>query len=160
MYMRSRPEEVAMCREVRGKPYVPGAPAFNLSHTSGRMIAAFSSRPVGIDVELAARGVKAGELAKKFFSESEREAVTKLEGSGRDLTFLRYWVCKEAIVKLSGDGIYRGLRHARVDLAAEGTSRGSYRGREVCLKEFRPEPDLVAALASWEPLEAKAFFRI
>jgi 4'-phosphopantetheinyl transferase len=124
------------------------------------MIAAFSSRPVGIDVELASRSVQAGELARKFFSERERQSVAELEGAARNLIFLRYWVCKEAIVKLSGDGIYHGLRHARVDLAADGRAQGGYQGREVCLREFRPAPDLVAALASWEPLEAKAFFRI
>jgi len=160
IYMGSRPEEVAMCRERRGKPYVPSAPEFNLSHTSGRMIAAFSSRPVGIDVESAYRTVHAGELAKKFFSEKEKEEIKKLDGPIKALTFLRYWVCKEAIVKLSGDGIYHGLRYARVDLTADGRSWGDYQGREVCLREFRPARDLVAALASWEPLEAKGFFRI
>ena len=83
-----------------------------------------------------------------------------LEDPIKTLTFLRYWVCKEAIVKLSGDGIYYGLRYARVDLASDGRSRGAYKGREVWLREFRPAKDLVAALASWEPLEAKGFFRI
>jgi phosphopantetheinyl transferase len=83
-----------------------------------------------------------------------------LEGPIKALTFLRYWVCKEAIVKLSGDGIYYGLRYARVDLTSDGRSRGDYKGRNVWLREFRPAKDLVAALASWEPLEAKGFFRI
>ena len=160
MYTGRPPEEVAMRREVRGKPYVAGAPEFNLSHTSGRMIAAFSSGPVGIDVESAGRSVQAGELARKFFFEAEIEKVMRLEGAERNLTFLRYWVCKEAMVKLSGDGIYHGLRDARVDLADDGRSRGGYQGREVALREFRPAPDLVAALASWEAVEAKGFFRI
>jgi hypothetical protein len=64
------------------------------------------------------------------------------------------------MVKLSGDGIYHGLRHARVALSNDGRSHGAYQGREVSLREFRPAPDLVAALASWEPVEAKGFFRI
>jgi 4'-phosphopantetheinyl transferase len=160
VYTGRPPAEVAMRRKVRGKPYVAGAPEFNLSHTSGRMIAAFSSGPVGIDVESAGRSVQAGELARKFFFEEEIERVMRLEGAKRNLTFLRYWVCKEAIVKLSGDGIYHGLRQARVDLADDGRSQGGYQGREVRLREFRPAPDLVAALASWEPVEAKGFFRI
>jgi len=104
--------------------------------------------------------VQAGDLARKFFFEDELDGVMKLDGSDRDLTFLRYWVCKEAIVKLSGDGIYYGLRHARVGLAADGRSHGGYQGREVSLREFRPAPDLLAALATWEPVEAKGFFRI
>ncbi len=159
-YIGCLPEEVNMCRQRRGKPYVPGAPEFNLSHTAGRMLAAFSPSPVGVDVESARRAVRAEALARKFFSHEETSRLTMLDGPIKALTFLRYWVCKEAIVKLSGDGIYCGLRHARVDLASDGRSRGDYKGREVWLREFRPAKDLVAALASWEPLEAKGFFRI
>ena len=159
-YMGCLPEEVEMRREKRGKPYVPGAPEFNLSHTAGRMFAAFSAKPVGLDVESASRTVRVEAVARKFFSGEERDRLNVCEGPGRGLTFLRYWVCKEAIVKLSGDGVYYGLRYARVDLAPDGRSRGSYKGREIWLREFRPANDLVAALASWEPLEAKGFFRI
>jgi len=158
-YTGCLPEQVDMCRERRGKPYVPGAPEFNLSHTAGRMFAAFSSSPVGLDVESARRTVRTEALARKFFSDEETNRLKMLEGPIKALTFLRYWVCKEAIVKLSGDGIY-GLRYARVDLASDGRSRGDYKGREVWLREFRPAKDLVAAFASWEPLEAKGFFRI
>jgi 4'-phosphopantetheinyl transferase len=159
-YTGCLPEEVDMCRERRGKPYVPGAPEFNLSHTAGRMFAAFSSSPVGLDVESAGRAVRSEALARKFFFDKERIQLKTLEDPIKALTFLRYWVCKEAIVKLSGDGIYYGLRYARVDLAPDGRPRGNYKGREVWLREFRPAKDLVAALASWEPLEAKGFFRI
>ncbi|MFZ0711104.1 MAG: 4'-phosphopantetheinyl transferase superfamily protein [Terrimicrobiaceae bacterium] len=159
-YMGCLPGEVNMRRERRGKPYVPGAPDFNLSHTAGRTFAAFSSRPVGLDVESAHRRVRAEAVARKFFSREETERLTRVEASIKALTFLRYWVCKEAITKLSGDGIYYGLRYARVDLASDGRSRGEYKGQEVWLREFRPANDLVAALASWEPLEAKGFFRI
>jgi 4'-phosphopantetheinyl transferase len=159
-YTGCLPEEVDMCRERRGKPYVPGAPEFNLSHTAGRMFAAFSSIPVGLDVESARRTVRTEALARKFFSPEETNRLRMLEGPIKALTFLRYWVCKEAIVKLSGDGIYYGLRYARVDLTSDGRSRGDYKGRNVWLREFRPAKDLVAALASWEPLEAKGFFRI
>ena len=159
-YMGCVPEEVDMRRERRGKPYVPGAPQFNLSHTAGRMFAAFSSEPVGLDVESARRTVRADAVARKFFSGEETDRLNRCEGSSKALTFLRYWVCKEAIVKLSGDGVYYGLRYARVDLASDGRSRGDYKGRKIWLREFRPAKDLVAALASWEPLEAKGFFRI
>jgi phosphopantetheinyl transferase len=159
-YMDCLPGEVNMCRRERGKPYVPGGPEFNLSHTAGRMFTAFSSRPVGLDVESAHRRVHAEAVARKFFSRDETDRLAMVEGSTKALTFLRYWVCKEAVTKLSGDGIYYGLRYARVDLASDGRSRGEYKGQEVWLREFRPAIDLVAALASWEPLEAKGFFRI
>jgi phosphopantetheinyl transferase len=159
-YVGCPPEAVRMRRGRRGKPYVAEAPHFNLSHSEGMIIAAFSSSPVGLDVESARRTVQGEGIAEKFFFDDEIKRVELSEASIKSLTFLRYWVCKEAIVKLSGDGIYHGLRHARVDLSTDGRSRGAYRGERVWLNEFRLAPDLVAALASWQPLEVKGFFRI
>ena len=159
-YMDCLPQAVKMRRGRRGKPYVPGAPQFNLSHSEGMIIAAFSSSPVGLDVESARRTVQAEGIARKFFFDEEIRRVELSDASIKTLTFLRYWVCKEAIVKLSGDGIYHGLRYAQVDLSIDGRSHGAYKGRKVWLNEFRPSHDLVAALASWQPLEAKGFFRI
>jgi 4'-phosphopantetheinyl transferase len=160
IYMHRPAEQVTMRRQARGKPYVEGAPEFNLSHTRGKTIAAFSLDAIGIDVESGSRRVHAGELAARFFFQEETAQIMSVDEGERKLTFLRYWVCKEAMVKLSGDGIYHGLRYARVDLAADGRSCGTYQGRKVALWEFRPARDLVAALASWKPVEAKGFFRI
>jgi phosphopantetheinyl transferase len=160
IYMHRPPEQVAMRRQSRGKPYVQGAPEFNLSHTCGRTIAAFSLEAIGIDVEAAGRRVHAGELATRFFFQEETARIMSVAEAERKLTFLRHWVCKEAMVKLSGDGIYYGLRYARVDLAADGRSYGTYQGQKVFLWEFQPALDLVAAVASWKPVEAKGFFRI
>jgi hypothetical protein len=47
-----------------------------------------------------------------------------------------------------------------VDLASDGRSRGHYKGRNVWLREFQPAEGLLAALASWEPLEMKSFFQV
>jgi 4'-phosphopantetheinyl transferase len=160
IYMHRPAGQVTMRRQARGKPYVEGAPEFNLSHTCGKTIAAFSRDAIGIDVESGSRRVHAGELAARFFFQEETAQIMSVDEAERKLTFLRYWVCKEAMVKLSGDGIYHGLRYARVDLAADGRSCGTYQGRKVSLWEFRPARDLVAALASWKPVEAKGFFRI
>jgi 4'-phosphopantetheinyl transferase len=152
--------EVIMKRAERGKPYIDGGPEFNLSHTAGRIFAAFSCEPVGLDVESASRPVHADSLAAKFFSKAEADCLLTVNDSLRKRAFLRYWVCKEAMVKLSGDGIYHGLRDALVDLREGGRSGGRYCGREVWIQEFCPAPGFLAALASWQPLEVKCFFRI
>jgi len=141
-----------------GKPYVEGAPEFNLSHTLGRAFVAFASQPVGLDVESYEREVHAEALAERFFFPAECAYIRKTEASLRNAVFLRHWICKEAMVKLSGDGIYHGLKDAEVDFR-EGC-RGRYRGRGVWLWEFQPAPGLIGALASWEPLEVKGFLRI
>ena len=71
IYMERPPEQVTMRRQAHGKPYVEGAPEFNLSHTCGRTIAAFSREAIGIDVEAASRAVHADELAQRFFFPEE-----------------------------------------------------------------------------------------
>ena len=159
VYMR-RPaaEALAMRRAARGSlmSSVLRSSTFLIRRKDDRGLFA---RPVGIDVEAAGRRCRRRSWRGSSFSRRKGK-IMLCERAERDLTFLRYWVCKEAMVKLSGDGIYHGLRHARVDLSPDGRSQGGYQGRAVALREFRPAPDLLAALASWEPVEAKGFFRI
>lgn len=158
-YLSCPDAKVSFRHHEHGKPYVEGAPEFNLSHTQGRAFVAFAAQPVGLDVESRDRRVNARALAARFFSPSEAALIHQSsETAPQNVLFLRHWVCKEAMVKLSGDGIYHGLKDAEVDF--RGGCRGRYRGREVWLWEFSPAPDLMGALASWEPLEVKGFLRL
>jgi phosphopantetheinyl transferase len=134
--------------------------ARNRGVPAGRIFAAFAARQVGLDVESADRQVRALALARKLFQAQEAKSLELLSDLERAGTFLRYWVCKEATVKLSGDGIYYGLRYVQVDLKSDGRSRGRYKGRKVWLREFQPAEGLLAALASWEPLEMKSFLQV
>lgn len=159
-YCGRSPDEVLFQRGPHGKPHLPGGPEFNLSHTAGRVFSAFSARPVGLDVESADRSVHAESLAEKFFSRAERERLLAVPEDERNRMFLRFWVCKEATVKLSGDGIFLGLRDVRVEWDERGGVRGWYRGRRVWLREFSPGGNLLACVATWHPVEVKCFFRI
>lgn len=150
-YLGCHPKEVRMERRERGKPYVAGGPEFNLSHTASQVILAVAGEPVGLDVERIDRPVRGEALAAKFFSPHERSAIASLPQSARNAAFLRHWVCKEATVKLSGDGIYRGLRLAEVTFGPDGAA-GKYRSRPVALQLFSPAEGFVAALASWSPV--------
>lgn len=160
IYQNCHPSQIHLERAEHGKPFLAGGPHFNLSHTAGRIFAAFSAQPLGLDVESANRRVQARALAARYFSPAESARVRALDEAAARAVFLRYWVAKEAMVKLSGDGIYHGLRDALVELGEGGISYGEYRGRRVCLREFSPGEALLAALASWEPVEVKGFFRI
>jgi len=159
-YRGEAPENVILHRGPQGKPHLSGGPEFNLSHTAGGVFAAFSAQPVGLDIESADRKVHAESLAGKFFSRKENEYLLGLRPEQRNRTFLRFWIGKEATVKLSGDGIFLGLRDAEVELGDGGVSRGRYRGREVWLQEFLPGGNLLACLATWQPGEVKCFFRL
>ncbi|MBN8712164.1 MAG: hypothetical protein BGO12_09970 [Verrucomicrobia bacterium 61-8] len=153
------PSVLTFEREGRGKPFLAGGPQFNLSHTKDQILLGVGREPVGLDVESIDRKVKAEELASKFFHEEERAAVLGDRHGDEHRAFLKYWVCKEATVKLSGDGIYHGLRDARI-LWKDGRISGSYRGRAVYLSIFSPGSGFLAAVASWTPLRALRFFSL
>lgn len=158
-YMGISPSVLTFEREGRGKPFLAGGLQFNLSHTKDQILLGVGRQPVGLDVESIDREVRAEELASKFFHEEERMAVLGGLHGGEHRTFLKYWVCKEATVKLSGDGIYHGLRDARI-LCENGRMSGSYRGRVVYLSIFSPGAGFLAAVASWTPLQTLRFFSL
>lgn len=159
-YLGGDPGSIAVKRGPFGKPYVDGAPEFNLSHSAGRICAVFSGAPVGLDVESRSRPVRGLALAEKFFRAEECGRLAASAGDRQRELFLRYWVCKEAIVKLAGDGIYHGLRDAAVDLDSGNAPRGTYRGKPVWLWEFSPAEGMLGALAAWQPCEVTGFFEI
>ncbi len=152
--------EVEVQRRERGKPFLAGGPEFNLSHTAGQVFAVFSAQPVGLDLESATRKVNAEKLAWRYFSPSEAGHICGAPEEERDALFLRYWVCKEATVKLSGDGIYNGLGDVQITLGEGGRSQGLYRGRRLELREFRLSSGLMGAVAAWQTFAVKGFFRV
>lgn len=93
-------------RGPNGKPFLPDHPDvhFNLSHSPKAAACAVADRPVGIDVEEIAPVDE--EVARRVLSEDEWNAVSG--SSEPDVVFARYWTRKEALVKLTGDGIDDG----------------------------------------------------
>jgi hypothetical protein len=139
-------------RGPRGKPFLPGGPEFNLSHSAGATAVVVAGMPVGVDIESRLRMVDHAGIAGKYFLPGERGCV--VSASDPALMFLRCWVRKEALCKLAGDGIYRGLRDARAGL--DGAPPG-YRGRAAWIWEFGAERGLVGAVAAWSPAVVKTF---
>lgn len=89
----------------RGRPYLPGGPAFNASHSAGHLLCAVTARGrVGVDVE-AARGVAgATRLAGGLFGEAFGGGLENLPPGARDGAFLRAWTRAEALLKAAGSG--------------------------------------------------------
>lgn len=89
-----------------GKPHLPDNPDvhFNFSHCTRAAACVVSDGPVGIDIEeiapvnweVARRVLSADELAKTKAAPEPETA------------FARYWTCKEALVKLTGEGLEDG----------------------------------------------------
>ena len=94
----------------RGKPFFVGSPLhFSISHTKNHVFCALSDRPVGIDAEESDRNISL-RLAEKILSPGE---AARYDGSREML--LRFWVLKEASVKLSGEGLRGYPNHTDFD---------------------------------------------
>lgn len=88
-----------------GKPFFKDHPeiCFNLSHSGTKVMAVFSDREVGCDVEKKTEANQAA--AKRFFTKEEYETLTALSDPAlqTDL-FFRIWTRKESFVKALGRG--------------------------------------------------------
>jgi 4'-phosphopantetheinyl transferase len=99
-----------------GKPEIsapPGLPPirFNISHTSGLCACALTlGHDVGVDVEWTGRRTAHMEIAGRFFSEEEAEALKAAAPSQRRGLFFDYWTLKEAYIKACGRGLSMPLR--------------------------------------------------
>lgn len=94
-----------------GRPSLPpDDPAahlsFNLSNTCGLVACAVASgRPIGIDVEDAARHHEGEKIAERFFSPDEVRALRALPSVERHERFIQLWTLKEAYIKAKGLGM-------------------------------------------------------
>ncbi len=97
----------------KGKPYIKGVPEdiyVSVTTADEVMVAAFSSKPIGIDGEHMARFENDTRekrpdyiaLAERFFTSDEAEYVRDGADGER---FAQIWVRKEAYVKYTGEGL-------------------------------------------------------
>jgi 4'-phosphopantetheinyl transferase len=113
------PAEVRIVRGERGRPMLEGEHAldFNISHTGGMaLIGLARAGRIGVDVERLERNVNADGLARRVLAASERATLAPLDESARRALFLRYWTCKEAMSKATGDGLAAPFRRLEVTL--------------------------------------------
>jgi 4'-phosphopantetheinyl transferase len=114
-YVDDDPFALTFGQASRGKPYlieIPGKPVpqFNMTHSHGVALYAFSLDPVGVDVEMVSRRANAEGLAKRYFTVRESEAILDLAPELRKEAFIRTWTCKEACLKWTGTGLSGGLK--------------------------------------------------
>jgi phosphopantetheinyl transferase len=152
LYSRVPAAELLVETDANGKPFFSNAAVhFNLSHAGSTVVAAFSSSPVGIDIESRGRCRDFAGIARRFFHPDEARAVVQ---SGDDGDFLCLWTGKEAMLKLSGEGISGGLSDAR---PGDGGC-GMLRGKSVRIAGFSFD-DMVGTVATFEPTEVKGWFQ-
>lgn len=100
-----------------GKPYIVGHEDihFNFSHCREAVVCAVSNEEVGIDVERI-RPYK-NHLARYVLNDEEYDKVKTADNPA--LEFTKFWTMKEALLKLTGEGIRNDLKQALVGAKAK-----------------------------------------
>ncbi|MEA2471169.1 MAG: 4-phosphopantetheinyl transferase, partial [Thermoleophilaceae bacterium] len=115
-YLEVDPATLRFAAGPNGKPRLdpPSLLQFNVSHSGTVGLIAVTQRAdVGVDVEQLKPRADLPGLARRVFTERERDAI---DG---ELSFYRHWVAKEAFVKATGRGV-SSVRSFEVLLDAPG----------------------------------------
>jgi 4'-phosphopantetheinyl transferase len=151
------PHAVPIVRGERGRPQLAGDTGvdFNVSHTAGvALIGIARARRIGVDIERADRRVRADGLAAKFLTAAEQATLAPLSESERRTRFLRYWTCKEAMSKATGEGLSAPFRRIEVRLSGAielAAGPYPYLPARWQLSEVGVPPGYLATVALWSP---------
>jgi len=142
-----------------GKPEIAGLPEssglrFNLSNSRGLALIAISSgRALGVDVEKVRPKAENLDIARRFFSTRETEALMALGEDKRQEAFFACWTRKEAFLKSTGDGLACPLSNFSVSVDPDGPAalweiRGDATGvTDWSMESVRPGAGYMGALA-------------
>jgi 4'-phosphopantetheinyl transferase len=138
-----------------GKPRLSDDAAnirFSISHSGERgLLAVAAGREVGADIEAIKNNVEFDQLAKRFFSEHEKESLLGLSPENKIRAFYRGWTCKEAFLKAQGVGLSRSLASFDVELTGPArllaTRPDADEAEQWSLFELQPSAGYAAALA-------------
>ncbi|MBR4366174.1 MAG: 4'-phosphopantetheinyl transferase superfamily protein [Bacteroidaceae bacterium] len=95
-----------------GKPFIIGHPEifFNLSHCREAAVCVVSDTPVGIDVE----SIREYKDTLVRYTMNDDEIAQILGNEQPDVAFISLWTRKEAVLKLSGEGISKDMKDVLV----------------------------------------------
>jgi 4'-phosphopantetheinyl transferase len=128
LYSGQPPEKIRFGAERFGKPRIVGSASlnFNLSHSADVALLAVTSRPVGIDIELASRKIDFTELAYLVCHPTERTPLDILPYLEGLMYFYRLWTRKESYCKAIGAGLHHPIAALHFEMI------GSGQGWRVC----------------------------
>ena len=121
-YLCADPKQLNFSYSAKQKPSLAAPHAahgvtFNLSHSGGIALCAFSHRrDLGVDVERVRADFDVEAIARRFFSAHEQRQLFDLPRAERADAFFRCWTRKEAYVKATGDGLSLPLSQFDVSL--------------------------------------------
>ncbi|RCJ33590.1 4'-phosphopantetheinyl transferase [Nostoc minutum NIES-26] len=151
-YLGIEPQKIEFDYEPRGKPVLADTFAstgllFNLSHSQGLALCAVNyTRQIGIDLEYIRPMSDVEALAERFFLPREYAVVRSLPVDKKQEVFFRYWTCKEAYLKATGEGIAQ-LEQVEIALTPTEPARLE-RYKNWSLLELVPADNYLAAVAA------------
>lgn len=157
-YLNSEPGQLQFSYNSRGKPSLSETSGgdrirFNLAHSQGLVLYAVTfGREIGVDLEYLRPIAEAEQIANRFFSDREKVGFHALTSHEKQEAFFRYWTCKEAFLKASGEGLTEYLDQIDISLVeGEPATLLSIKGdrREASrwsLQELKPASGFAAAL--------------
>lgn len=118
----TRPDRIGFHFGRHGKPFLPGGPSFNQSHSRERiMIAVAAGGRLGVDIEQLRGVTHMLALADKNFADDESASLRAAPAHERRALFFRIWTRKEAFLKALGVGLTHSLRSFSVDPSPQAT---------------------------------------
>lgn len=88
-----------------GKPFIPDAPFFSISHCKEAIAVCLCEYPIGIDIE-SVRNADSSLIERTMNSDEQRQIAAS---SCPEQTFTELWTRKEAYLKYKGTGIVDDL---------------------------------------------------
>ena len=149
-YLDIDPKQVEFEYQPRGKPLLAAKFAgkgllFNLSHSQDLALLGVSyQNQIGVDLEYIRTMSDLAGLAKRFFSAREYEYLRLLSPAQQQQIFFRYWTCKEAYLKATGDGLVQ-LEEIEINLTPNQPSKLLVSG-DWSLRELTPAANFAAAV--------------
>ena len=149
-YLDIAPKQVEFEYQPRGKPLLAAKFAdkgllFNLSHSQDLALLGISyQHQIGVDLEYIRTMSDLESLAKRFFSFKEYEHLRLISPQEQQQIFFRYWTCKEAYLKATGDGLVQ-LEEIEISLTPNQPSQLLVSG-DWNLRELTPAENFAAAV--------------
>jgi 4'-phosphopantetheinyl transferase len=160
-YLQTSPGQIRFVYNAFGKPDLGPEFAsrlkFNLSHSADVVLIAIATGAnVGVDLEHIRELPDCAEIARRFFSATEVDYLSRLPGHLYPEAFFSCWTKKEAYLKACGEGMATRLKSVSVPLTTDPAdapvdfhvaSTDLVPAKRWSLYTLRPAPGYAGALA-------------
>ncbi|OGT52638.1 MAG: hypothetical protein A3E84_00665 [Gammaproteobacteria bacterium RIFCSPHIGHO2_12_FULL_42_13] len=164
LYLKQPPETLQFGYSPHDKPFLAtlshSGLSFNLAHSEDQALYAFTRQhAVGIDLEKIEPKKYNLQLAKRYFSKNEYEALLALPEAERLPTFFRIWSRKEAMIKAIGKGLSLPLASFSVSIQPD-IERLHLENEDWMLIQLEAPIGFAAALASTLPITTISYWQL